>query len=30
MSVAAIAAVLVIWAVAALVAGGVRDTTRDA
>jgi hypothetical protein len=30
MSVAAIAAVLVTWAVVALVAGGVRDTTRDA
>jgi hypothetical protein len=30
MSVAAIAAVLVVWAVVALVAGGVRDTTRDA
>jgi ABC-type transport system involved in multi-copper enzyme maturation permease subunit len=30
MSVAAIAAVLVVWAVAALVAGAWRDTTRDA
>jgi hypothetical protein len=30
MSVAAIAAVLVVWAVAALAAGAWRDTTRDA
>jgi ABC-type transport system involved in multi-copper enzyme maturation permease subunit len=30
MSVAAVAAVLVVWAVVALVAGGVRDATRDA
>ena len=30
MSVAAIAVVLVTWVVVSLVAGGVRDTTRDA
>jgi hypothetical protein len=30
MSLAAVAAVLVGWTIAALVAGAVRDTTRDA